>query len=174
MLPLKKNAVSSGAPRYLPRRPPRPGGGCRARKRTDSRRHRGHNLTEVSLGQKGPGKGVPESASPALSLTGAEAQAAAFPPRGSNASVQRGQQSLAASSIRDQRCPSCLRPCHAPGPGLGRPSAPQPFRPDLQPDPHIQDPSLSPHLPPQGPLNPGLGTSKSGAQCEGENKDPWR
>ena len=173
MFPLKKNSVSSGAPRYLPRRPPRPGGGCRARRLTDSRRHRGHNLTEVSLGQKGLGKGVSESAGPALCPLGAEAQAAAFPPRGSDASEQGGQQeSLAASSIRDQRSPTLPRPCHAPGPGLGRPSAPQPFRPDLQPDPHIQDPSLSPQLPPQGPLNPGLGTTKFGAQCEEENKDP--
>ncbi|XP_048965688.1 WW domain-binding protein 11-like [Canis lupus dingo] len=43
---------------------------------------------------------------------------------------------------------------------------------DLRPDPQTPDPPFSPHLPPQGRLNPDWGTPKPRAQREEKNKDP--
>lgn len=94
----KEKGNFSRGPRFAPWRPRRQGEAARLGRGLPG--HQGHNQTEVSLGRRDGVRGVAKSAGPALSASGAKAQAAAVPPQGRDGSKQ-GQESLVVSCIQD-------------------------------------------------------------------------
>ena len=98
LLPLKKKAIFPGAPGSLP-------GGRAAKGRrpgsdADSPGTRDTTKPKSLWARRDGVRGVAKSAGPALSASGAKAQAAAVPPQGRDGSKQ-GQESLVVSCIQD-------------------------------------------------------------------------